>query len=444
MFEMTRSTPYRVAIIGAGTSGLAAAVKLYAAESRRPIAVTIFESRREAGGRTRSFTDSETGDTIDNGQHILMGCYTSTLEYLHVIGAEHLVAWQNSLEIPFAIPDEHRISIFKMPQYAPVPANLLQGLMKTDLLHKYEKLAAARFGIGIMMFRYDRHSAHQSCADLFRFAHQPVTLIKKLWEPLVVGTINLPIEKASAQVFLHIMRIIFLQNRKNSRMLFPKVGLSDLFVHPAIEFLLEHNCEIKYGAQINSITSGNNLIYLETSGDREVFDSLIYAGHYHDISFMPQEIRATIPSVNYSPIVNAYLWIDKKIINKPICGFIGTKLEWCFSKSTHYATELLACTKSAAHDMIEKDNDEIAEIFWDDIQKSFPGIDAKLLRSVVIKEKRATPILDAELQLRRPKTKTAIPNFFLAGDLVQNGLPMTIESAIRNGQRAADEILLRL
>src|SRR5258708_32986316 len=102
------SNPYRVAIIGAGTSGLAAAVRLAERatsqsplQSARPIAITIFESRREAGGRTRSFIDSESGDTLDNGQHILMGCYTSTLEYLRAIGAEHLVTWQNSLEIPF-------------------------------------------------------------------------------------------------------------------------------------------------------------------------------------------------------------------------------------------------------------------------------------------------------------------------------------------------------
>ena len=227
-------------------------------------------------------------------------------------------------------------------------------------------------------------------------------------------------------------------------MLFPKVGLSDLFVNPAMDFLNEYNCEIKYGSQINTITPGNNLIYLETSGGREVFDALIYAGHYHDVSFMPKEIRTTIPAVDYSPIANAYLWIDKKIINKPICGFIGTNLEWCFSKPTHYAAELLACTKSAADCIINKSNDEITHMFWNDIERSFPGAGANLLRSVVIKEKRATPILDAALQLKRPKTKTAIPNIFLAGDLVQNGLPMTIEGAIRNGHRAADEILLRL
>ncbi|MDP4220742.1 MAG: hydroxysqualene dehydroxylase HpnE [Bacteroidota bacterium] len=435
------SLPYRVAIIGAGSSGLAAAVKLYSSESARPISATIFESRREAGGRTRSFTDGESHDTLDNGQHLLLGCYTSTLSYLRTIGSKHLLQKQNSLEIPYMIPGEFRSSTLKLAAGLPVPLNLLSGLFQTDLLHKYEKIAAMRFGMGLMMFRYDKHMAHASCAELFKFAHQPVTLIEKLWKPIVIGTINLPPEKASAQVFLHLMRIIFLQNRKYSAMLFPKVGLSDMLINPAVKYLEQHGCTIKYGENVRSIKHGNNLIYLESDGGNDVFDALIFAGNYHDASFLPEEVQELIPPITYSPIANAYLWTDKKIIGKPICGFIGTSLEWCFSKPTHTSGELLACTKSAADGLIAKENDEIANIFWNDIKKSFPGSDAKLLRSVIIKEKRATPLLNAELQLHRPKTRTPVPHLYLAGDLVQNGLPMTIEGAVRNGQKAAAEVL---
>lgn len=435
------SYPYRIAIIGAGTSGLAAAVKLYSAHVSRPLAITIFESRREAGGRTRSFIDSETGDTLDNGQHLLMGCYTSTIDYLRTIGSEHLLYKQDSLEIPFLLPKEHRMSTLKLPAYLPVPLNMTVGLFQTDLLHQYEKLAAIRFGMGMMLFRYDKQMAHSSCADLFRFAHQPVSLIEKLWAPIVIGTLNLPPEKASAQVFLHTMRLIFLQDKKHSSLLFPKVGLSDLLINPALDYLSSHGCGIKYGQTIQTIKAGNNLVYVDTGKGNDVFDALIFAGNYHDVSFLPEEIARTIPEIKYSPIANAYFWVDKKIVGLPICGFIGTSLEWCFTKPTQYAAELLACTKSAADDLIKKDNDEITDIFWKDIKRSFPHSDAKLLRSVIIKEKRATPLLDAALQLHRPKTKSIIPNFYLAGDLVQNGLPMTIEGAVRNGQKAAHEVL---
>jgi squalene-associated FAD-dependent desaturase len=440
-FQKMPAYPYRIAIIGAGTSGLAAAVKLYSSDSPRQIATTIFESRREAGGRTRSFSDSETGDTLDNGQHLLMGCYTSTLEYLRAIGSEHLLQKQNSLELPIMLPSEHRMSTIKLPSYLPVPLNLLAGLLQTDLLHHYEKLAAMRFGLGMMMFRYDKHTANSSCAELFRFTHQPVTLIEKLWKPIVIGTMNLPPEKASAQVFLHTMRLIFFHSKKFSSLLFPKVGLSDLLIHPALEYLSDHGSEIRYGQNIQSLKAGNNMISLETSDGNNVFDALIFAGNYHDASFLPAEILDTIPDVRYSPIANAYFWTDKKILGLPICGFIGTTLEWCFTKPTHHSAELLACTKSAADELMQKDSEEITKILWNDIQRSFPCNDAQLLRSVIIKEKRATPLLNAELQQSRPKTKTSIPNLYLAGDLVQNGLPMTIEGAVRNGQKAAEEIL---
>jgi squalene-associated FAD-dependent desaturase len=438
------SYPYRVAVIGAGTSGLAAAVKLCSSESKRPITVSIFESRREAGGRTRSFIDSETGDTLDNGQHLLMGCYTSTLEYLRTIGAEHLLQKQNSLELPLMLTEEHRIGILKLPRSVPVPLNLILGLIRSDLFHNYEKLAAIRFGFGMMMFRYDKKMANQSCADLFRYAHQPIMLIKKLWEPLIVGTMNLPPEEASAQVFLNVMRLVFLQNKKYSTLLFPKVGLSDLLIDPALGYLKNHNCMIKYRQQVNSIKAGNNLIHLETEEGNDVFDALIFAGSYHEVSFLPEEIQQTIPPITYSPIANAYFWTDKKIVDLPICGFIGTTLQWCFTKPSHFSAELIACTMSAADELIKKDNEEIMQIFWNDLMRSFPGTGAHLLRSVVIKEKRATPLLNAELQSRRPKTKTSVPNLYLAGDLVQNGLPMTIEGAIRNGQNAAREVLVEL
>jgi len=436
--------PYRVAIIGAGVSGIAAAVSLYDSKSSRKFAVTIFESRRTAGGRTRSFIDSETGDTIDNGQHLLMGCYTSTLKYLRTVGAEHLLLKQDSLSLPFVIPDEGRISNVKLPEHIPVPFTLLYAILHSDLLHTYEKLAAGRFGLGMMMFRYDKKMAHASCAELFRYTHQPLGLIKKLWEPIVVGVMNLPIAEASAQVFLHTMRLIFLQDKKFSSILFPKIGLSDVLINPALDYLKKKNCEIKYGQSIKSVKSGNGLVYVETDEGRNVFDALIFAGNYHDAHFLPAEIAQTIPIVEYSPIVNAYFWVDKKIIGLPICGFVGTTLQWCFTKPTHFSEELLACTVSAAHVLVEKDNEEITKILWQDIKRSFPETQAKLLRSVIIKEKRATPILNDELQTHRPQTRTAIPNIFLAGDLVQNGLPMTIEGAVGNGQKASEAILKSL
>ncbi|MEI8135432.1 MAG: hydroxysqualene dehydroxylase HpnE [bacterium] len=432
--------PYRVAIIGAGTSGLAAAVKLCTYDSPRPFDITLYESRREAGGRTRSFIDSESGDTLDNGQHLLMGCYTSTLEYLHTINSEHLLDWQNSLEILFAIPLEHRTATLGMSSGVPVPVNLLLGIISTDLLHAHEKIAAIRMGIGIMLFQFEKRSAGKSCADLFRQANQPLTLIEKLWEPIVVATMNMPIGIASAEVFLHTMRTVFFQKRSYSSLLFPKVGLSDLLITPALRYLEENGCTIMYGQRLQSIIEGNGNVFVEANDRREVYHSVIFAGSYQDVNFLPETILNELPLVEYSPIVNAYLWLDKKVIQKPILGFIGTNVQWCFSKPTNTPGELISCTVSAATNLIEKSNEDITEILWNEIVSAFPHSTAKVLRSVIIKERRATPLLDAQFQSTRPHTISSIPNIYLAGDAVQNGLPMTIEGAVRNGQKAAEAI----
>ncbi|MEP7234807.1 MAG: FAD-dependent oxidoreductase, partial [Ignavibacteriota bacterium] len=320
------SHPYRVAIIGAGTSGLAAAVKLLTSDSPRQISLTIYESRREAGGRTRSFIDPQSGDTLDNGQHLLMTCYTSTLNYLRVIGSEHLLQKQASLEVEFKLPLQQRSSKLKLPGTLPVPWHLLYGILTTDLLEKYEKLAAIRFGMQLMLFRHDSAVSSQSCADLFRSTHQPESLVRKLWEPIIVGTMNLPVSQASAQVFLQTMRLIFLQNKRYSRFCFPGVGLSKLLIDPAVDFLTARNCIFKYGERIQSVNSGNGLAYVESETGREVFDAVIYAGSYRDTPPLPDQVTNSIPHVEYSPIANAYLWTDKKIVGLPICGFIGTTI----------------------------------------------------------------------------------------------------------------------
>src|SRR5687768_8954225 len=121
----------RVAIIGAGVSGLAAAIHLdrLAGENTH---ITIFDARRQAGGRTRSYIDKESGDILDNGQHLLMGCYHETLEYCRLIGSVSEIDWQETMEIPFftGLGRSQRLRLAKLP----APFHLLWGLISTDLL----------------------------------------------------------------------------------------------------------------------------------------------------------------------------------------------------------------------------------------------------------------------------------------------------------------------
>jgi phytoene dehydrogenase-like protein len=65
---------FDVAVIGAGFSGLSAAVRL----ADRGLKVAVFEQAPRPGGRASAFTDRATGERVDNGQHVLFGCYRET------------------------------------------------------------------------------------------------------------------------------------------------------------------------------------------------------------------------------------------------------------------------------------------------------------------------------------------------------------------------------
>jgi len=70
-----------IIIVGGGLSGLSAAVELCTCGYK----TVIIEQNRHLGGRTYSFVDAATGDSIDNGQHLMMGCYHATRRYKQMV-----------------------------------------------------------------------------------------------------------------------------------------------------------------------------------------------------------------------------------------------------------------------------------------------------------------------------------------------------------------------
>lgn len=367
-----------------------------------------------------------------------MRSYVHTLQYLKTIGALHQVHSQKSLHVEYYVKGHPQKYTLKMPPHIPTPFNLGIGMLTSDILALYEKLAATKFGLAVMFLRADKHARDMTCAQLFAFYKQPETLIEKLWEPLVLGTMNTPIAKASAQVFVNIVRTIFFREHRFSRLLFPKQGLGDLLVAPAVTYLQTKGHQFIFGAQIDFINEINGAIQVNRDGRVEVYDAIIYSSTSYEKHVLPETVLPTIPPFEYSPIVNAYLWLDRQVLHHAITGFVGTTLQWAIPKHSEFSKQLISCTVSAGHELVDVSNEEIASILWNDLTSLVPHAhEAKVLRSVVLKEKRATVLLTPELQHARPATRTSIPNLYLAGDLVQNGLPMTIEGAVRNGQHAA-------
>lgn len=422
----------KIAIIGGGISGLAAAVHLLEHGYRN---VTLYEARHEAGGRTRSYLDSTTGDILDNGQHLMMGCYHATLEYLRAIGSSNLVH-RTPLAIAFHEPGKSPARFEIHRRLAP-SINLLAGLWSSNLLSRSEKIAAIRLGLAI---KNNRVNASGSCKEFFEARKQPSKLIRKLWAPIVLAAINSPLELASAEVFVNIFREIFLTGHEGSDLLFPSVGLSELLIDPAIRMLQAHGICVRFSAPVREIKYEGDSLRVSGNNQVEVYDSVIFCGQSDDP--LPESISSNLPRVEYSPIVNAYFWLDRMVLNSPIHAFLGTTLQWAFPKPTAYASHRLALTVSAASELTALTNEKIRDMLWSDLQSAVSAArTAKLLHFQIIREKRATPMLTPQVQQHRPGASTSIPGLFLAGDIVQNGLSATIEGAIRNGVAAARLVL---
>ncbi len=424
----------KIAIIGAGVSGLVAAVAL-AEHSHHNI--VLFEARKEAGGRTRSYTDAHTGDVLDNGQHLLLGCYRSTLKYLQAIGSDRFLQ-RVPLSIYFheasrKIPAHVQLSAKSKP-----PLNLLAGLWSSKLLTNREKIAATRLGFAINSTSIKDVQA-MTCEELFQKFHQPERLIETLWAPMILATINASIEKASALLFVNVLREAFFSIQSASDLLIPSVGLSELLIEPALRALEKRGVEIRLSTPIRAIEEKDNHLSIVTNDTNELFNAVIYCGQSSDP--LPQKIRATIPEFEYSPIVNAYFWLDREILSTPIHSFLGTKLQWAFPRPSVRFSQRLALTVSAADALALHSNDEIQHILWMDLCSALPEArEARLMHFQIIREKRATPLFTPSIQNQRPGTVTSIPGLWLAGDIVQNGLPATIEGAAHNGYAAAEAV----
>ena len=125
-----------VVIIGAGIAGLTAAVNL----ADRGARVCVLEARAVLGGRATSFSDPQTGERVDNGQHVLVGCYRETFAFLKKIGTDDRVRMQSTLDVEFVDSTGAR-SRLQCPLLPP-PLNLAAGLLEWEALGWRDRLAA--------------------------------------------------------------------------------------------------------------------------------------------------------------------------------------------------------------------------------------------------------------------------------------------------------------
>ena len=417
-------------VIGGGIAGLTSAAYL----TNKGFSVTLLESTPKLGGRAYSFKDQISNDVIDNGQHILMGCYTNTLKFIKLIGAEDNFIFQKYLEVNFL---KSGSSPIKLKSFGVLyPLNILFGLLHFKAITFRDRVSIIRFIIKIPIVSSKRLK-DRNVREWLESENQSEEVIKSLWQIIAVGALNTDIENASAVTFRDILIQIFFSGNFSSTIILPKYGLSQSYVNDAVKFIEKNKGILQLSSSVEELViSENNIVEIITTKKKyKDFDYVILAVPLYSLrKLLPDEITPDI-NFEYSSILNVHIWLKNNPLTEPFYGLIDSPVHWIFNKDSHINIVI-----SNANHLMEKTADEIYELCMRELKLFTVILESDVQYFKVLKEKRATFIPANQIINSRPSSKTKINNLFLAGDWTDTGLPSTIESAVKSGKIAAEHV----
>ncbi|HWN97753.1 MAG TPA: hydroxysqualene dehydroxylase HpnE [Blastocatellia bacterium] len=432
----------RVVIIGGGFSGLAAGVTL----AERGAEVLLLERRHHLGGRAYSFIDSRTGSAVDNGQHLFMGCYHHTIDFLQKIGCLDRLKFQDKPRVDFLDRADGFVK-FECPPL-PAPLHAVAGLLRMKGLTLGDKLRALNVGRAIRSNGMPESLTVDQWLDKLG---QSERIRQRFWYPMVIATLNEDPRRASAKMLKRVLEEAFGGGRANTSIGIARVGLSDLYTGGAREFIESRGGQVRTGAEVLRLTvRRGSIVAAELKGGESIeadhFITAVPPSAF--LQLLDSETAKTFESIGKlesSPIVSINLWFDRPVIDREFTGLIGTRCQWVFNKdlilSPSRKTNHIAVIISAARDFVEWTREALVEMALSELQEMVPSSrEAKLIQSAIVKEREATMAHTVESDHLRPGPETALTNLVLAGDWTDTGLPATIESAVLSGTIASQMI----
>ncbi len=409
-----------VHIIGAGISGLSAAVRLINAGFK----VHVHEATQQAGGRCRSYFDAATNLTIDNGNHLLLSGNRHALAYARSIGSAAGLVGPKSAQFPFVDLStgqrwqlelgDSRLPLWVFDEARRVPDTSLRDYLALMPLIWASKDSLVGNAI--------------PCKG---------TLYQRLVQPLLLAALNVDPPEGSAGLAGAVVRETLLAGGQACRPLIAREGLSAVLIEPAVKLLQEKGGSVRFGHELHEFsTAGDRLGALNFGGEDIIAigpnDAVVMA-------VPPRAASSLLPGLKtptkFRAIVNAHFRFDPPPGAPPILGVIGGTVEWLFA-----FPKRLSVTISNGDRLVDMPREELAQEIWRDVCKA-AGVAGELPPWQIVRERRATFAATPEQNALRPGPVTALKNLFLAGDWTDTGLPATIEGSVRSGDRAADLVL---
>ncbi len=434
------SSPKRVIVVGGGLAGMAAAVAL----ESTGVAVTLVEARKSLGGRAGSFEDPQTGETLDNCQHVLLGCCTNLIDFYRRTGALRHIHWENSIRFLDDRGCWHRLwGMRGLP--APLHLAAAGGLFSALTLRQRIALARAM----LAMLRLGRAGRGELVDVPFgqwlKDHKQPDDLIDTFYNIVLVSALNEDCRRASAAYAIQVFQESLLAHCAAYRVGTPGCPLSDLYGELPCK-------DVRLGVRMTGLRfSGSAVTGIELGDQALDGDAVILAVNYPAMEkWIPLELARTdarfagLDRLESVPILGAHLWFDRPIMTEPHAALMSGPLQWLFRKPDSDGRAVHGVI-SAARDWLNRPKEESLEIFTNQIRSKIAAArDAKLKRGVIVIEKRATfsPLPGSDLLRPSQSPPSAgIANLYLAGDYTRTSWPATMEGAVRSGYLAAEAVL---
>jgi squalene-associated FAD-dependent desaturase len=411
-----------VHIIGAGLSGLSAAVRL----TQAGVPIVLHEATAQAGGRCRSYYDHAFGGMIDNGNHLLLSGNHAAMSYLRLIGGEGALHGPPRAEFPFIdLASGERWTL--RPNEGRFPAWIFSSGRRVPGTRPLDYLSILRLSRAVP--RAPIASA-MKCSGV---------LYERLWRPFLLAALNTDPPEAAAGLGAVLVRETLMSGGRACRPLIAREGLSAALVDPALRYL-----EARQGA----VRFGHNLRALSVAGGRvfelDFGDEIVHIGPEEAVvlAVPPWLAKTLVPGLEapdeFRAIVNAHFRIAPPRDFPPMIGVVNGTIEWIFA-----FPERLSVTISAGDRLISTPREQLAETIWREVAQ-VAGVAEALPPWQIVRERRATFAALPEQNAKRPEAQTAWENLVLAGDWTATGLPATIEGAIRSGERAAEALGVRV